>query len=757
MIQETIQRTAASRSLFFKLLTSFIVIIVLLVSFNFVSYRFFLTNIQGEIIKNNSLNLNATVNNYEKHLNLVRNLGLSLYFNDKAPILSSGQADGTFYDVVYQVRKDLQQMLQNPLLFLNNMIYFFSDRSVVIEKDGSSSTEAMFTKFYKSDQYTPDFWKAEIGKPLSFKVYPSATFVEQGLENQVVKGTFMPLLIKNSYNSQFAIIAFLDSAKLYDAFFQPSLGNRFFISNSDGQLLFSASGETDSLSFPSLPDHQGFVKKGNNYYFYQKGVESGFTYLSIIPNERIASQIVRMNILLAMLLVAAIVISIGVSIVFSLKVNNPIANIVRSIQQLNFSASPRSRIKEFDLISDQLSDMFKRNQDINTDLNQKNSFLKYYAYINKIKMIHTQMGDGKLQPEPNKPFMLVLFQLSFLQRFQEELEVEQNRASYYIREFIQSHFAEYYKDCLTFQVERDQILTMIFPEDAGGRDVTEILQFFKQVFDMDKKYCLITVAFSPVHRDSSEFTDAYEYLLHRIKLRKLGEETQIITEEDIVPEKTGWSPQEEQEFTANLLAGNENGVLQLVKRTLHSMHRKGATAAQFAGYAAEVIQKVDRAFDSLRLEMETAFPSYSPYDQIRDCYQFEHYERFMSYFLASASALIKKKKAETDYITGFVIEYVEAHYREDLSLDLLADKLNISPAYLSTYFKEKKGTNFSDYVNTFRIRKAQELLLQTDLKIQDVSLLVGYQSVNSFIRMFKKSLGVPPGEFRKANEEWGQA
>lgn len=757
MIQETIQRTAASRSLFFKLLTSFIVIILLLVSFNFVSYRFFLTNIQGEIIKNNSLNLNATVNNYEKHLSLVRNLGLSLYFNDKAPMLSSRQPDGTFYDVAYQVRKDLQQMLQNPLLYLNNMIYLFPDRSAVIEKDGSSRLDSMFTKFYKSDRYTPDFWREEFGKPFNFKVYPSASFTEQGLENEVAKGSFMPLLIKNSYNSQFAIIALLDSAKLYDAFFPPSLGNRFYISNSDGELLFSASGETDRPSFPALPARQGFVKKGSDYYFYQQGGDSGFTYMSVIPNEKIASQIVRMNILLAMLLVAALVISIGVSIVFSLKMNNPIANIVKSIQQLNFAASPRSRIKEFDLISDQLRDLFKRNQDINTDLNQKNDVLKNYAYLNKIKMIHTQMGDGKLQPEPNKPFLLVLFQLSFLQRFQEELEVEQNRASYYIREFIQSHLAEYYKDCLTFQMERDQILSLIFPEETGGRDVTEILQFFKQVFDMDKKYCLITVAFSPTHRDSSEFTAAYEYLLQRIKLRKLGEETQIITEGDTMPEKTGWSAQEEQEFTANLLAGNENGVLQLVKRTLHAMHRKDATAAQFAAYAGEIVQKVDRAFDSLRLEMETAFPSCSPYDQIRDCYQFEDYERFMSDFLASASALIKKKKAETDYITSFVIEYVEANYRDDLSLDLLADKLNISSAYLSTYFKEKKGTNFSDYVNTFRIRKAQELLLQTDLKIQDVSQLVGYQSVNSFIRMFKKSLGVPPGEFRKANEEWGRA
>ena len=79
--------------------------------------------------------------------------------------------------------------------------------------------------------------------------------------------------------------------------------------------------------------------------------------------------------------------------------------------------------------------------------------------------------------------------------------------------------------------------------------------------------------------------------------------------------------------------------------------------------------------------------------------------------------------------------------------------MNISASYLSTYFKEKMGTNFSDYVQSHRMKQAIILLETTELKIVEVASRVGYQSVNSFIRNFKRFTGYPPGEFRKKQIE----
>ncbi|MCC3376760.1 AraC family transcriptional regulator [Cohnella sp. REN36] len=100
-------------------------------------------------------------------------------------------------------------------------------------------------------------------------------------------------------------------------------------------------------------------------------------------------------------------------------------------------------------------------------------------------------------------------------------------------------------------------------------------------------------------------------------------------------------------------------------------------------------------------------------------------------------------------MTKFVKEYVESHFGDDLSLDAIAGKLGITGPYLSTYFKEKTGINFSDYTYTVRMSKAKEMLKDTDLKIQDIASLVGYFTVASFNRVFKRFTGLTPSEFRR--------
>ncbi|WP_308639614.1 helix-turn-helix domain-containing protein [Paenibacillus silvisoli] len=107
------------------------------------------------------------------------------------------------------------------------------------------------------------------------------------------------------------------------------------------------------------------------------------------------------------------------------------------------------------------------------------------------------------------------------------------------------------------------------------------------------------------------------------------------------------------------------------------------------------------------------------------------------------------KKAHKDGIIDFVKSYMEQHYREDVTLDMLSDKLGITASYLSTYFKAKTGMNFIDYINNYRIELAKSLLCAADMRIQDVASQVGYHNINSFNRMFKKISGVTPSEFRK--------
>ena len=96
-----------------------------------------------------------------------------------------------------------------------------------------------------------------------------------------------------------------------------------------------------------------------------------------------------------------------------------------------------------------------------------------------------------------------------------------------------------------------------------------------------------------------------------------------------------------------------------------------------------------------------------------------------------------------------VCDYVKEHYQENLSLSSLSEAMGYSAKYLSRLFKENMSWNLSDYIQYVRIEKAKELLVQTQLSVEEIQEQVGIPSRTTFIRVFKKFEGLPPGQYRK--------
>lgn len=92
--------------------------------------------------------------------------------------------------------------------------------------------------------------------------------------------------------------------------------------------------------------------------------------------------------------------------------------------------------------------------------------------------------------------------------------------------------------------------------------------------------------------------------------------------------------------------------------------------------------------------------------------------------------------------------YIQEHYAENINLNALADQVYLSPKYLSDLFKRETGENYTSYLLYVRMEHAKKYLMQFDLKIYEVAELTGYASPKQFIRVFKKEVGVTPGEYR---------
>jgi AraC family transcriptional regulator len=98
-----------------------------------------------------------------------------------------------------------------------------------------------------------------------------------------------------------------------------------------------------------------------------------------------------------------------------------------------------------------------------------------------------------------------------------------------------------------------------------------------------------------------------------------------------------------------------------------------------------------------------------------------------------------------------LLDYIEAHLGDDLSLDLMADEVDMSAFYLSRVFKEALGQSPHQYVLGRRVERAKELLRDTSDPIADVALSVGFSSQSHLSNWFRRLVGVTPSTYRKTH------
>jgi two-component system, response regulator YesN len=156
--------------------------------------------------------------------------------------------------------------------------------------------------------------------------------------------------------------------------------------------------------------------------------------------------------------------------------------------------------------------------------------------------------------------------------------------------------------------------------------------------------------------------------------------------------------------------------------------------------------------DSEIFESEFYYNSYEAMNQMETVAQMREY---VSTSLEEIVKRIEEKRSSrgnTDLIEK-IKAFIDANYMKyDLSLNYVAEVFGISWPYLSKIFKENIEKSFTDYLIFIRMEKAQRLLVETNIKINEICELIGYTSAHSFIRIFKKYAGKTPGEYRSENK-----
>lgn len=166
---------------------------------------------------------------------------------------------------------------------------------------------------------------------------------------------------------------------------------------------------------------------------------------------------------------------------------------------------------------------------------------------------------------------------------------------------------------------------------------------------------------------------------------------------------------------------------------------------------------MDASYDQLRNILKEILSHYLHMEGEQDFYQYSLHYKLMSiltskFLINSSDERFAYQHNKYDERINEITNYIGNNYSQTIRLGDMADKLYLSVAYLSKFFKKEFGMNFIDYLNSIRLYHAVEDLIYTEGPITKIALDSGFSDVKIFNRLFKEVYKTSPTQFRKTNK-----
>ena len=174
--------------------------------------------------------------------------------------------------------------------------------------------------------------------------------------------------------------------------------------------------------------------------------------------------------------------------------------------------------------------------------------------------------------------------------------------------------------------------------------------------------------------------------------------------------------------------------------------RSGNVALQYARRICfEIITTVIRAVDSI--DTTLADLEYPDFLKLSSFATIDELEKSITSVCRDICAHLN---ANQKSLYSRLLQHIEANFlNPNFSLQMLSDEFELTQSNISRLFKSHKGINISNHIAELRIRKANDLLENTDMTQREVVEAVGYHDVSSFIRKYREIQGITPGQYRK--------
>ncbi|MEV5029920.1 response regulator transcription factor [Paenibacillus sp. LPE1-1-1.1] len=440
--------------------------------------------------------------------------------------------------------------------------------------------------------------------------------------------------------------------------------------------------------------------------------------------------------------------------------------LLKPVNRQDLNQSLRKAIDVLDAKRKKESDFINRNITLNMSLPR----LKERVYQSIIERSFKSQTNEAFLPligadDPGNRFTAVVLRVLNLEqirkrRFHEDTDLLHFAVANVMNEIAADHFGAFSFASPKQERELIAILTMKggYPEDIAYRSMhqlNKVASTLKELFGV-----IVAVGIGHSTHDALELASSYEAAkaaINGIDLLKLKGATVALAADKAAP------PKDSHSLTSRILvirSALESGNVHNAKTILSDYVKKWRASDRFnIGEADRALHEFVILLNDMAIELgvnQEALPLGGDH-ALRDIgistdfANVEQFEQLLSDILDYFSGEIRKSQMTNQpFEVGDIKTYIDNHYFEEIKISMFADKYFLSREYLMKLFKQQFGFGIHEYVQRVRMDKAKELLDDPNLKIQDISEMLGYKDKNYFSKAFRNYYSLSPTEYRSS-------
>ena len=500
---------------------------------------------------------------------------------------------------------------------------------------------------------------------------------------------------------------------------------------------------------------------------YIKSETTGWKIIYALPSELYSqkAEYIR-NLSVLMLAIAAVLGSI-LSVWMAKRNYDPLQRLVRNVAaRSEIEPSRGSKGTEYDYLEEALDNTLDRYKLMNQTIERQNKALRSSLLA---RLLKGRIKDGVPIAEvlPDHGLSLrgsgVAVMLFYLEDFSGFFRIDEQDAEKK-REFVHLVMTNIVEELAGqehqgWMTDIDDMLACIVNFNAETSQEAA-MAYLKGVAEEAQRFIgsrfriLFTVSISSMRHSAQELPAAYQEALEAMEYRMLQSGQSIIWYEQTTVRELAYvySIEKEQQLINCVNAGDYEAAKSTLDEIIDcNLEQKNVSADLIRCLLFDMCSTMMKAGIEANLSREELYEeNLAAIRELSSGSTVMVMRERMSQFLQRICALAEQRRKKSKYrLYDGVLALIEERYGDNnLGINMIAEQFEVHPSYLSRYFKEQSGETLTEYINKWRIEKSKALLQQDDIYIKDISDRVGFFSISTFIRLFKKYEGITPSAYR---------